>query len=332
MKRHSEKEIWGIVIFLSLVAGVGFVAGHSRRSVTTSAAAINPVIEIADASRQSNPPAPINTKKTTKPAPADLTILNGKEFVDVLPSLETLARSGNLEAARVLYQRLRSCVGFEDASDEAIRDRENANYQQQLGISRRIRSEYPDRPENPMFSEASLKQAHESALKAAFDRRDLCTSLTPLQISRHLDWERFALERHDRKTILDATKPDSTEVRGAERVRNAERLADMAEIEGNELNKLISTGDLVALERAAYAYGSDSTGLLRRDPELAYMYTYALSLAGGTRNDLHQISATMESLASGRPLHPPLSAQQVDAARARGLALFQSCCAKGTHD
>jgi hypothetical protein len=331
MRRYFGKQVWAIVIFLSLVSVLGFIVGHGRRHVTSAAKVTDPVVEIADTSRQSDP-APVNVKKTPRPAPADLTILNGKEFVYAMPSLETLARGGNLEAARVLYQRLRSCVGFEDSPDEAIRERENANYQQQLGISRRIRSEHPDRPENPVFSEASMRQTHERALKAAFDQRDLCTALTSQQIERYLDWVRFALERHDRQTILDATTPNDIGLRGTERVRNAERLTEIAEIERNELNNLISAGDLTALERAAYAYGSDSTGLLRRDPELAYMYAYALSLIEDTRNDLRQISAMMESLASGRPLHPPLSAQQIDTARARGLALFQRCCAKGTHD
>ena len=50
---------------------------------------------------------------------------------------------------------------------------------------------------------------------------------------------------------------------------------EIAEIERNELNNLIATGDLAALQRAAYAYGSD-WGLLQRDSELAYTYAYAL--------------------------------------------------------
>jgi hypothetical protein len=54
-------------------------------------------------------------------------------------------------------------------------------------------------------------------------------------------------------------------------------------------------------------------------------------LAGGKGNDLQQITAMMQSLASGQAFYPSLTAQQIDKARARGLALFQSCCASGDH-
>jgi hypothetical protein len=264
--------------------------------------------------------------------PADLASLDGKEFVDALPSLEALARGGNLDAARVLYKRLRSCIAFDKSSDEEIRGRENANYQRQVEISRQIRREYPDRPVNPMFDEASLRREYESALKADFDQRDLCTSLAPQQVDQYLDWAQFALERQDRKTVLDATIPGNIGVSGIERVRNAERLMEIADIERNDLNNLIATGDRAALERAAYAYASDSNGLLSRDPELAYTYAYTLSLAGGNGNDLPQITAMLKSLSSGQGPFPPLTAQQIDAARAKGLALFESCCASSTHD
>ena len=332
MKRYSGNKVWWVVLFLSLAAVFGFIAGHSHRNATSTTDTNNPAVETADTPTTTTRSNAVNARKTPKAAPADLTSLDGKEFVDALPSLETLARGGNLDAARVLYQRLRSCVDFHASSDEEIRGRENADYQRQIEISRRIRSEYPDRPENPMFAEASLTRAHEKALKAAFDQRDLCIALTSQQIERYLDWAQFALERHDRQTILDATRPGNIGVKGVERVRNAERLMEIAEIERNDLNDLIATGDLSTLERAAYVYASDSNGLLRHDPELAYMYAYALSLAGGAGSDLRLTTAIMEGLANGRPPYPPLSGQQMDAARARGLALFQSCCARGARN
>jgi len=343
MRRISGREVWWTVLFLGLVTALGFMAGHGRRNVTSAPDAASLPLKNSDSAPQADPPAHVEVRKAPKAVPADLTSLNGKEFVDALPSLETLARSGNLDAARVLYQRLRSCVGFDDTSDEVMRSHENADYQRQIAISRQIHSDHPDRPVNPIFSERSLEQAHESRVKAAVNQSDLCKGLTPQQIEKYLDWAQFALERHDRQTILEAALPGNIGAKGVERVRNAERLIEIAQIERDDLNNLIAGGDLAALEQAAYAYsyGSDSMGLLQREPELAYTYAYALSLAGGFEDDLPVITGLMESLANGRPInvllsaqqiYAPLSAEQIDAARVRGLALFQSCCASGAHN
>lgn len=329
MNSHFGGKVWQIALFLCLAVAFGFIAGHSRRSVPSATGSISSASETAQTPRRPESPGKVNARQAQKAAPADLTNLNGKEFVAEFASLEAAARSGNLDAARLLYGRLRSCVGFQASSDEEIRRREDADYQRQFEISRRIQNEFPNRPVNPMISEASLKQAYERALKEDFDQRDLCTSLKPQQVGRYLDWVQFALERQDRETVLDATIPTRISSSGIDRVRNAERLMEIAEIERSDLNNLIATGDLAALERAAYAYESDSNLLLSRDPELAYMYAYALSLAGGYRNDLSQMTAIMQSLASGQHSYPPLTSQQIDAARARGSALFQSCCASG---
>ena len=323
---------WWIALFLCLVAALGFIAGHNRRRVSSTAHATLPTAVSAKIHRRADLPTQVNAKRAPGAVPAYLTSLDGKEFVDALPFLETLARGGDLDAARVIYQRLRSCVDFHANSDEEIRSRENLDYQRQIEITRRIRREYPDRPVNPPFDEASLTRAHERALKADFDQRDLCTSLAPQQVDQYLDWAQFALERQDRQMVLDATIPGEISGSGIERVRNAERLMEIADIERNDLNDLIATGDRAALERAAYAFASDSNGILPRDPGLAYMYAYALSLAGGNGNDLSQITAMMHSLASGQSYYPPLTAQQIDTARARGLALFESCCASRTHN
>lgn len=331
MTGRSVSRLWWVGPFLCLATVLGFIAGHSRRNASSEADATRPAVESAKIQRRPNLTAQVNAKIAPRAVPADLMSLDGKEFVDAMPSLEALARGGKLDAARVLYERLRSCVDFQESSDEEIRSRENARYQQQIELSKRIRRENPDRPVNPMIDEASLRRTYERALKADFDQHDLCTSLTPQQVDKYLDWAQFALERQDRQTILDATLPGSIGAMGIERVRNAERLLEIADIERNDLNNLIATGDLTALERAAYAYASDSNGLLSRDPELAYVYAYALSLAGGKGNDLQQITAMMQSLASGQAFYPPLTAQQIDTARARGLALFQSCCASGDH-
>lgn len=332
MSSSSGSRAWWIALFLCLAAALGFFAGHSHRGVSSTAHATLSTAVSARIHRQADLPTQVNVKRAPRAIPADLASLDGKEFVDALPSLEALARGGNFDAARLIFRRLRSCVDFHASSDQELRSRENADYQRQVEISRRIRREHPDRPVNPMFDEVSLTRAHERALKADFDQRDLCTSLAPQQVDQYLDWAQFALERQDRQMVLDATIFGEISARGIDRLRNAERLKEIADIERNDLNNLIATGDRAALERAMYAYASDSNGLLPRDPELAYMYAYALSLAGGNGNDLTQISTMMQSLASGQSFYPPLTAQQIEAARAQGLALFESCCASRTQN
>ena len=122
-------------------------------------------------------------------------------------------------------------------------------------------------------------------------------------------------------------------IRGIERVRNAEKLVELAQIERSNLDDLIATGDLPALQRAVYAYGGDFSGIVPHDAEMGYMYAYMLSLIGGVGNERQQRenADVMQNLASGRGFYPPLTAQQIEDARARGLALFQQCCASSTH-
>jgi hypothetical protein len=332
MKRNTlrSQTLW-IVLFLGSTAVLGFTFGHSRgKDVRVVATSTTPTAS-KKAPTQSEPHAPTAIAIAD---PADVTKLSGREFVEALPSMEKLARSGNLNVARALYQSLGSCVGFRKQSDEEIRTQENESYARQREITQQIRTEHPDHSIKPPFDEDSLREAHERALKAAFDQRDLCTALTPQQIESRLDWIQLALDRRDRRTVLDVTAPGIISVRGIERVRNAERLVEIAELEQNDLNSLIATGDLTALGRAVYAYGMDG-GILPHDPELAYAYAYAyaLSLTGGTDNDSQRSANAqmMENFASGWGGYPPLTAQQIEAARAKGQALFQQCCANGTH-
>jgi hypothetical protein len=330
----SRSALLRIALFLGVLAALGFIVGHNHGQGKAVNESQQTAISVP-AKSQDRPELSAHADATTlsKATPADVTKLRGKEFIEALPSLEKLARSGNIDAVRTLYQQLGSCVSYKKRSDEEIRDSENKRYQQQLEITKEISATHPDRPANPLFAEDSLRAAHESALKAAFDLRDLCSVLTLQRIESRLDWLQLALERRDRQTILDATMQDKISIHGIERVRNAEKLLELAQSERSNLHDLIATGDLTALQRAAYAYGADFNGILPRDAETGYMYAYVLSLIGGEGNETQQgeNARRMEKLASGLGPYPPLTAQQIEDARVRGLALFRQCCASSTH-
>jgi len=322
--RASQRRVLWLALFLGVMALLGFIWGHGPGQNYPGADSGS---QTAVSSSETATPASSRTPAAVSVvvSPDNLRKLNGKEFVDALPSLEKLARNGNLDAVHLLYDRLASCADYQKKSDEEIRTSENDNYQHQIEVTRKIRAEHPNISLPSSANEDALKHTYEEALKRAFDERDLCTALTPLQIESRLDWVQFALERHDRTAILDAAALRNIGVRGIERIRNAERMVQMAEIEKTDLDDLIATGDVTALERAAYAYGSDLPGILSRDPELAYTYAYALSLLDGNEMQQQMNAQMVQSIASGQGFYPPLTEQQIANARAAGLALFQQC-------
>jgi hypothetical protein len=277
----------------------------------------------------------VHKTKKFSGVPADLKNLSGKEFVDSFPALEALAKRGDMDAIHLLVSRLGPCVDYHAPSDEEIRAREETSYRRELDVLKIVRARQNDHATDPSFSVESVRRAHEAALKAAFDERDVCTSLTPRQIEGRFDWIRIALERHDRQTILDVALPGGAiGSRGIERVRNAEQLNVIAQIERSELEALIATGDATALDRAAIAFGRGSSSLMQRDAALAYAYAYAWTLTGSTQNawQIDAMKALMEDLASGQGLFPPLTPSEIDQARARGSSIFQNCCAAGVRN
>jgi hypothetical protein len=329
---HSvERNVLWFVLFFSLLLALGYFIGHRDGDVRAGTDAADRVSQ-DDSSQQNQATVPLQrvSEKKSAVAPADLKNLNGKEFIDSLPTLETLAGHGDLDAVHVLINRLGSCGDYHPASDEEIRAREDSSYRRNLDAVKSLRAN--NHPIDPHFSDESLLHAHEAALRAAFDERDLCTSLTPRQIERRFDWIRMALERHDRQTILDAVSAGGgIGSGGIERVRNAEKLNEIAQIERSDLDALIATGDITALDRAAHAFGSGSRSLFQRDATLAYAYAYAWTLADSSENvwQTDAMKKLMEDLASGSGYYPALTSAEIDQARARGLSLFQSCCAAG---
>ena len=334
MSRSVARHVFGFVLFFSLLLALGFFMGH-RDGVRAGNGGAE---RTGQGESNSQSPATAQpqraSEKKSSLAPADLKNLDGKEFIESLPALEALAGGGDLDAIHVLIKRLGSCGGYQPASDEEIRAREESSYRRNLDAVKSLRASANGRPMDPHFSDESLLHAHEAALKAAFDERDLCTSLTPRQTERRFDWIRIALERHDRQTILDAASPGGgIGSGGIERVRNADKLAEIAQIERSDLDALIATGDTAALDRAAHAFGSGSSFLFQRDAALAYPYAYAWTLADSSENAWQRdaMKQLMEQLASGQGYYPPMTSAEIDQARARGLSLFQSCCAAGVH-
>lgn len=267
----------------------------------------------------------------SKLAPAVSADLDGKEFVRAFPALQALARGGNVEAMRLLYKRLGSCAMFQPKSDEQIRADENVQWQRQIEITRELNAAHPDRPIQPPFDEPSLIAARDKAVQQEFDRRDLCTGLSARQLGSRIDWLQLLLDRRDRASVLDAALAATVNVRSVERVRTAEQLVQLAASERTALDALVAGGDLDAIQRGMNAYRDGEATLLPRDAELAYAYAYALSLVGARLKESRQqeVSSTMKLLSEGRGGNPPLTAEQIDKARAAGLALYKRCCAAG---
>lgn len=258
--------------------------------------------------------------------PSDIPHLHGKPFLAALPAIAAQAREGNIEATRLLYQRLGSCRDYKPKSDEKITADAERDYLQSLKWRERFKDQDPNTPFMQALRANTAPDAKEHAIQAAKDQRDLCAALTPEQARRYLEWIELAVRQRDRKTILDATTSEFS-FHGIERVRYAERLADLAEDAKSALGGLVSRGDVEALFRGASAF-SGGWSLFPYDGEQAYTYAYALSLIRNTENNYASSAAQiMENLSTGQS-YPALTPKQIAAAKENGLALFRQCCAK----
>lgn len=321
------KSSWIAALLLAGLA-LGFALGGVQHGAPARRDAAPAPTSAAPDAVNSSPAAKAQAAPKQKLPAASLQDLDGMEFVRALPSLQAQAKAGDAEAMRLLYKRLGSCVLFRARTDEEIHAEENRQWEQQLEFTRDFDAHHPDRPRQPPFDEASLIVARDRSVREAFDRRDLCTSVSEQQRESRLDWLQRLIDRHDRATILDATAPMALHVSGIERVRNAERLVQLAQSERDALDVLIASGDIGAIDSAMRAY-SQHEGLLDRDAERAYAYAYALSLIGAQleESQRQRAASTMQMLLKDIPGYPPLSADQAEQARAVGLALYQRCCA-----
>ncbi|QBB72218.1 hypothetical protein ELE36_18630 [Pseudolysobacter antarcticus] len=314
---------------------VGLVLGHSYGQDVAAANAVPVASTKLPANLSFSPDQRAAVAAKSKPTfvSVDVSKLSGKEFLNELPTLETLARNGDMDTLRGLYRRLDSCANFSRLPDEEINHIEDQNYRQRRVVAKQILAQYLDGEVGHSMDEETLKHEHEKALEQAFDQRDLCTALTPRQIDSRLDWMRLGLEQHDRKTILDVTTFGTSVTRGVERVRNAEQLIELEEIEQVALDGLIEVGDRDALHAAIRAYGADFSGVLQQDSVLGYTYAFVASLASSAEGEDQQRNylQQMESFANGYNFIAPLSPQQIADARAKGLLLFQRCCEKKPH-
>ena len=304
----------------------GFALGTRVRESNSPAESPAPIASAQQAAAAPSLPAAPTTpqdNRAARPSAPD-----GKDFLRALPSLQAQARAGNLAAMRLLYQRLGSCTMFQARSDEQIIADENARWQRQIDIEREITAAYPARPRQPPFDEASLLAARDQAIEEARVHRDLCTGMSERERETRIEWLQLLLDRHDRVSVLDAAAPATVNVRDVERVRNAERLVQLASSEREALDALIAGGDIDAITAGMNAY-RDGEGLLERDAERAYAYAHALSLAGAQLDETkrQQAAWTIRRLTQSRPGFPALGAEQIEKARAAGLALYQRCCA-----
>jgi hypothetical protein len=259
-----------------------------------------------------------------------LEALDGKRFLAALPDLLARAYNGNVDAMRLVDRRFDSCAAYVVRSDEEMAQVTDREYERQLDIVRQLRAAHPQQALPPSLDEEALAAQHAERLRQATEQNDLCRGLTAAQIETRLVWAQRLVEAGDRDTILGLTRSENR-LQGADRLRNAERLAQLAISEDDALDRLIGTGDLDALERAMRAHDGMNAKVVRRDPQRAYVYAYALSLAAGDDQERGRAAAAeMGFLERGGGPIVALTPAQIEQAGIAGAALFKRCCANLT--
>ncbi|MEP7043030.1 MAG: hypothetical protein ABI843_08195 [Dokdonella sp.] len=227
-----------------------------------------------------------------------------------MPELDQRARGGDAKATRLLFDRLQECVAYQREDDAEIRTRVDASYEQ----ARLMQQKYPHfdigHPLDDSWRNAEFSRG--------VDLRERCGALSRGQIVTRFDWAALALSQHDRTMTIALAGIGHLNVVGIERVRYADRLAEIGEREAGELGRLAEAGDLDAMARGALMHAADFISPVPNDPFQGYVYAYAWTLANGSTEQMNHL---MDGLALG-----PLSAEQVVRARALGQALYQRCC------
>jgi hypothetical protein len=107
----------------------------------------------------------------------------------------------------------------------------------------------------------------------------------------------------------------------AELVRNAERLAELREIERVELGRLIGAGDMHAIARAAISASIHLPSLTPYDPVRAWALA-KVWLGANPGSDQWGMRSRMDRLEA-----EALTAAQLELARAQADELYARCCA-----
>jgi hypothetical protein len=309
--------VWAAAgIAIASFAFIGFRQGErAQRETAATTAAVATVPE-------TNPSAPVHADRKAHALPDDLDTLDGIEFIEAIPDLERRAKDGDQKATLLLIHRLQECAGYVVQNVEDIRARVDKEYQRQLDIQQRM----PDRNRTLVIDELW----HAARLKQDIDKRDRCLALGPRDLKRRLDWAELALSRHERDVTIDLARWGSVRAEGPERVRELDRIGALADGEKREIERLVAAGDVDAMHAAVIAYGGergDSFGVIEADPTQAYAIAYALSLTGGGDE---KMAVRLLQYIGGR-----LSAEQIEAAKTRGEAIYAECCnggsSKGDH-
>jgi hypothetical protein len=313
----TSRGAWVVVALLVALAvggAFGRLADPPKPSAKVESTTRKPVVADRPTSQH---PARVHAARTPKMLPSNLHELDGKDFIAALPDLQQRARAGDVEATKVLFERLQGCSAYMVRSDTDIRKAVDNQFQRQRDIQRRIRERKPDFPLDPAWDVGGV--AYQQALQRDFDRRDRCTSLTRQQIESRLEVAKLAIQRGDRAMVIALGGIGQFSVEDAELVRHADALIELRAIEIAALDRLIDAGDIDALSRAAYGYSNDSS-LLPNDLIQAYTHAYAW-LQADSGGDPWGMQRFLDGLVKGG-----LSAQQIDEARARGEAIYRRCC------
>lgn len=294
-----------------VIASVAFFGFRRGERVRLREAVTAPAVAVSSGTKPAVPATP-----KARALPDDLETLNGIEFIAAMPELERRARGGDQKATRLLIERLQECATYADLGIDYIRQHVDEEYRHQLDIQQHI----PEKNRTFVVDE----RWHADLLRHDLDTRDRCLALGQPDVERRIDWAELALARHERDVTVDLVRWGTVAPRGAERVREVDRLAALADAERAEIERLVESGDAGAMDAAAVAYSrvrGAVAGILAADPARAYAIAYALSLTGGA--DQKRIEWLLQEAGQ------TLSAADIEAAKASGAALHARCCASG---
>ena len=305
---------------VATVAAVVAVAmlGYRHGETAGARAAASPAVAVSMARK--TPPRPPKRAATSDGLPSDLWSLDGSEFVAKMPALEKLARSGDLAAERVLVNRLQRCSTYQHRGEDDIRRSVDEQYAQQLGVQKNIEA-------SGGHSTFRIDDKwRDDLLRRDLDERDRCEALGAADLDRRFDWAALALSHHDRDTTLRFATMAELEPNDAERLRDADRLPDIAHELVAELDALVDSGDADAMEREAYLFSNPSHTILDvADPVRGYALAYAMSLAAASGDgSLTRLAGARLQEAASR-----LSPNAIEQAQRDGEALYERCCRNG---
>lgn len=247
--------------------------------------------------------------------PDDLDTLDGKAFVDAVPALERLARSGREDALRVLFQKLHGCDDYRARSDESIRTFAQERYLHQVEMNK-----HGTRCPGGADFECAPEAWRDQLILYATEQRDRCALVTPRMLDNRLELARLALARGERSIVLMLATESGFLQKQPERMRNAHQLVALRRGLTEAVQRLVAACDREVMQRAAFGLDRQSP-ILALDPAAAIAYATAYVASSPDQNTG---DTTMAQVIADAAAQLPSAA--VDQAQQRGLQIVADHC------